>query len=196
MPAWPSKSVPASWHGPIAGGDVTEISAKRLADGISAQVPDWSREKKERFWDPSRALIAAIRSYQRHAAGVGPLAALGRFFAKCRHHFWSIVTGADIPLMTRIAGGLMMPHPNGIVIHVDVEIGPNCLIMQNVTLGVTSRQGTPRIGGHVDISVGATILGPVTIGDHAVIGAHALVTKDVPAGAVMISPLAQIRLDD
>jgi serine O-acetyltransferase len=175
---------------------VTEISAKRLSDGISAEVPDWSREKKTRFWDPSRALIAAIRSHQRHVAGAGPIAGLARFLAKCRHHFWSIVTGADIPLMTRIAGGLMMPHPNGIVIHGDVEIGPNCLIMQNVTLGMSGRQGAPRIGGHVDISVGASILGPVTIGDHAVIGAHALIMKDVPAGAVMISPLAQIKPDN
>ena len=175
---------------------MTTISAKRLSDGISAEVPDWSREKKNRFWDPSRALIAAIRSYQRHSAGGGPFAGPGRFLAKCRHHFWSIVTGADIPLTTRIAGGLMMPHPNGIVIHAEAEIGPNCLIMQNVTLGMTGKQGAPRIGGHVDISVGASILGPVTVGDHAVIGAHALIVKDVPAGAVMVSPLAQIMPDN
>lgn len=87
-----------------------------------------------------------------------------------------------------------MPHPNGIVIHPQVEIGPNCLIMQQVTLGVRGKGGLPRIGGHVDISVGASILGPVTVGDHARIGAHALVIEDIPAGAVVLAPLPQIRI--
>ena len=171
------------------------VSAKRPPGGISAEVPDWSREERTIFWDPSRALIASIRSYQRHAARSGPVAALGRGLAKYRHRFWSVVTGADIPVVTRIAGGLLMPHPSGIVIHPEVEIGPNCLIMQRVTLGMTGRPGAPKIGGHVDISTGASILGPVTVGDHAIIGAHALVTKDVPAGAVMLAPLAQIRTE-
>ncbi len=54
-----------------------------------------------------------------------------------RHRFWSVVTGADIPLGCRIGGGLLLPHPNGVVIHPDAAIGPNCLIFQQVTLGVT-----------------------------------------------------------
>ncbi len=178
---------------------MTSHLARRVAGGISAQVPDWTREARRGMrWDPSRSLIAAIRSYQRHAAGRGPMASLGRKLAVLRHRFWSVVTGADIPVSTRIAGGLLMPHPNGIVIFPDVEIGPNCLIMQRVTLGVQGggKDGVPKIGGHVDISVGATILGPVTIGDHAVIGAHALVVKDVPAGAVVLSPLGEIRAEE
>jgi serine O-acetyltransferase len=175
---------------------VNAIPARRLERGISAEIPDWSREARRGLeWAPSRALLAAIRSYQRQDGRSGPLAAFGRFTAKLRHRFWSVVTGADIPLGTRIAGGLLMPHPNGIVIHPDVEIGPNCLIMQQVTLGVSGKPGAPRIGGHVDISVGATILGPVVVGDHALIGAHALVVKDVPAGALVLGPLGQIKTD-
>lgn len=79
-----------------------------------------------------------------------------------------------------------MPHPNGIVIHPAAEIGPNCVIFQQVTLGTTrNRRGVPKLGGHVDVGAGAKILGPVTIGDHAMIGANAVVTHDVTAGAIV-----------
>ena len=87
-----------------------------------------------------------------------------------------------------------MPHPNGIVVHPDVRIGPNCLIFQQVTIGtVGSRPGAPRIGGHVDIGAGARILGPVTIGDHAVVGANAVVLTDVPSYGVAVGVPAEVR---
>jgi serine O-acetyltransferase len=73
----------------------------------------------------------------------------------------------------------LLPHPNGIVIHPDVEIGPNCLIFQQVTLGSNGR-GTPTIGGRVDIGAGAKVIGAVTIGPQAQIGANSVVTCDVP----------------
>ena len=79
-----------------------------------------------------------------------------------------------------------MPHPNGIVFHPKARIGPNCLIFQQVTIGVTrAGQTPPIIGAHVDIGAGAKVLGSVRIGDHAVIGANAVVLKDVPAGATV-----------
>ncbi len=157
---------------------------------ISATVPDWSRERKIRFlqWNPSRSLLAAIRSYQ---SARGPLAGLQRRLAIHRHRLWSIVTGADIPIMSPIGGGLMIPHPNGIVIHPGSKIGPNCLIFQQVTIGATER-GTPQVGGHVDVGAGARIIGPVTIGDHARIGANAVVTSDVPAGATAVGIPARV----
>ncbi|MBT2185688.1 serine acetyltransferase [Sphingobium nicotianae] len=162
---------------------------------ISAEVPDWNREAKGAFeWAPSRALLASIRAYQRHRAGRGPVAALGRVFATLRHRFWSVVTGADIPVTCRIGGGLLMPHPNGIVVHPEAVIGPNCLFMQQVTIGMRAGK-VPVIGGHVDIGAGAAILGLVTIGNHARIGAHALVIHDMPEGAVAMAPLAQIKSD-
>lgn len=110
-----------------------------------------------------------------------------------RHRLWSIVTGADIPINSRIGGGLLIPHPNGIVIHSDVEIGPNCLIFQQVTIGATAH-GVPKIGGHVDIGAGAKVIGPVTVGAHAVIGANAVVTTDVPAGATAVGIPARILI--
>ena len=87
-----------------------------------------------------------------------------------RHRFWSVVTGAEIPLTCQIGGGLLVPHPNGIVIHPDARIGVNCLNFHQVTLGSRGRGGVPEIAGHVDIGAGAKILGPVKIGSHARIG--------------------------
>lgn len=151
------------------------------ASVISADVPDWTRERKPFFsWDPSRSLLASIRAYQRHAASKSPLNLIGRKLAVVRHRFWSAVAGADIPINSNISGGLLIPHPNGIVIHPEARIGPNCLIFHQVTIGIGKR-GIPRIGGHVDIGAGAKILGGVTIGDHARIGANAVVLSDVPA---------------
>ncbi len=153
---------------------------------VSAQEPDWSREALSGGWQPSRALLRSIRAYQSHNG-------LRRRLAVLRHRFWSVVTGADIPLNAQIAGGLLLPHPNGVVIHPDAEVGPNCLLFQQVTLGtIAEKPGAPRLGGHVDVGAGAKILGPVTIGDHAVIGANAVVLSDIPAGAVAVGSPARV----
>jgi len=159
---------------------------------ISAETADWSREHKPVCaWKPSRSLLASIRAYQRHT-GRGPIHALARGIAVLRHAFWSVVSGADIPLNCRLGGGLLLPHPNGVVIHPSVDVGPNCLVFQQVTLGAGSRPGFPRLGGHVDVGAGAKILGGVTIGDHARIGANAVVMIDVPAGATAVGIPARI----
>jgi serine O-acetyltransferase len=154
----------------------------------SATEPDWDRERRQRGkWDPPRALLASIRDYQRTRSGVG------KRWAVLRHRFWSAVTGADIPLNCKIAGGLMIPHPNGIVIHSDTEIGPNCLILQQVTLGL-GRGGVPTVGANVNIGAGAKLLGGFHVGDHAVIAAMAVVTRDVPDRALMMGmPARMVR---
>jgi serine O-acetyltransferase len=146
--------------------------------GISAETADWSRERMRRGeWNPGKKLLASIRDYQKHRGFRRKLAVL-------RHRFWSAVSGAEIPLHTPIGGGLKIPHPNGIVIHPGARIGPNCLLFQQVTIG--DANGIPTIGGHVDIGAGARILGPIHVGDHARIGANAVVLTDVPAGATMV----------
>ena len=160
---------------------------------ISAELPDWSREYKRFFsWDPSRALLASIRSYQRNSNSRIPWRVLIKKWAVLRHCFWSVITGADIPLNCQIGGGLLLPHPNGIVIHPSARIGPNCLIFQQVTIGTRKGEILPVIGGHVDIGAGAKILGNVHIGDHACIGANAVVIKDVPSGKTAVGVLATI----
>jgi serine O-acetyltransferase len=159
---------------------------------VSAETPDWSRERKSIVeWAPSRALIASIRAYQRHTTSRGWLAPLLRKVAVLRHRWWSAVTGADVPLNCRLGGGLLLPHPNGIVIHPDAEVGPNCLLFQQVTLG-GGKGGAPKLGGHVDVGAGAKILGGITIGPNAKIGANSVVLHDVPPGATAVGVPARI----
>jgi serine O-acetyltransferase len=155
------------------------------AGGVSADVADWSREKPRQFWDPGRKLLLTIRRYQYWRCREGIMPTCVCKWLVLRHRFWSTVTGADIPLNCRIGGGLLITHPNGIVIHPDATIGVNCLIFQQVTIGA-GNGGVPAIGGHVDIGAGAKILGAVEIGAHAKIGANAVVLEDVPTGATAI----------
>jgi serine O-acetyltransferase len=163
------------------------------AQSISSEVADWSREDKAFMaWQPGRSLLASIRAYQRLESRRGPLAMIGRKIAVLRHRYWSVVSGADIPLNSQLGGGLLIPHPNGIVIHPRATVGVNCLIHQQVTIGVGGRPGVPRIGGHVDIGAGAKILGGIGLGDHARIGANAVVLDDVPTGATAVGIPARV----
>ena len=163
-------------------------------EAVSATVPDWSREAKPFWaWAPSRSLLASLRDDARHAEGRMPWHALLRKWAVLRHRFWSVMTGAEIPLGCRIGGGLLLPHPNGVVIHCDVVIGPNCLIFQQVTLGV-SGAGVPTLGGHVDVGAGAKVVGLIHVGDHALIGANAVVLRDVPPGATAVGVPAVVKV--
>lgn len=160
---------------------------------ISATVPDWSREQfVRRAWNPGKRLLHAIRRYQYWKVRGGPAGRLMLIWYIARWRKWSAISGADIPPDSRIGGGLMIPHPNGIVIHPTAEIGVNCLIFQQVTIGTGPIPGVPRIGGHVDIGAGARVLGGITIGDHARIGANAVVIRDVPAGAIAVGVPARI----
>lgn len=153
---------------------------------VSEHDPDWTREHKRWLdWNPGRSLLASIRGYQRQAGRRGPHRMLLRWGYVLKHRFWAAVSGADIPLNCRIGGGLLIPHPNGIVIHPACEVGPNCLILQQVTIG-SGKGGVPTLGGHVDVGAGAKILGAVHVGHHAVIGANAVVVNDVVSSTTVV----------
>jgi len=101
--------------------------------------------------------------------------------------------GTDICSAAQIGEGIRIAHPHGIVIGGAVETGSYCHILQGVTLGGNSdkvREGDPtwtmpRLGRRVRIGPGAKVLGPVWIGDDAVVGANAVVTKDVQSGCIV-----------
>jgi serine O-acetyltransferase len=156
------------------------------ANDISAIKPDWGREAKGFWqWHPSRSLLASIRTWQRCQHSRNPILILRRRIAVIQHRFWSAVTGADIPVNCQLGGGLLIPHPNGIVIHPHAIIGVNCLIFQQVTIG-QAHAGVPKLGGHVDVGAGAKILGNVRIGDHALVGANSVVINDVDSHRTVV----------
>lgn len=138
------------------------------------KVPDWQREMPQKFWDPSRKLLASIRAHQRYNKKSNLYSKLLCKVCVLRHRFWSAVCGADIPINSNLGGGLLMPHPNGIVIHQNAIVGANCLILQQVTL-----TSDVKLGFHVDVGAGAKILGPLSVGNNVKIGANAVVISDV-----------------
>ena len=88
----------------------------------------------------------------------------------------------DIHPATRIGHGIMFDHATGIVIGETAVIGNDCTIMQGVTLGGTGKEigdRHPKVGNGVLVSVGAKILGNISIGDKAKVAAGSVVLKDV-----------------
>ena len=148
---------------------------------------DWSREEKSFFsWCPSKSLLAAHRAYAE--CGRSHYKRPKRILAILRHRFWSVISGCEIPLKTHIGGGLLLPHPNGVVISRYAVIGTNCTISQQVTIGAidSDPMNNPSIGSGVYIGSGAKILGRVHIGDGARIGANTVVLKNVPPNTTAV----------
>ena len=83
-----------------------------------------------------------------------------------------------------IGGGLFIQHGFATMITAE-SVGENCWINQQVTIGYNGRGTAPVIGNDVMITCGAKVLGPITLGDRAVIGANAVVIRDVEPGSVM-----------
>ncbi|MNS93196.1 Serine acetyltransferase [compost metagenome] len=109
----------------------------------------------------------------------------------CEFNRW--LTGIEIHPGATVGHRLVIDHGMGVVIGETAEIGDDCIIFHGVTLGGTKFDPVkrhPTVGNKVLIGTGAKVLGPVKVGDGAVIGANAVVVKDVPAGAVMLGPLA------
>ncbi|MEI2775986.1 MAG: serine O-acetyltransferase [Tetrasphaera sp.] len=97
------------------------------------------------------------------------------------------VTGVEIHPGATIGRRFFIDHGMGVVIGETAEIGDDCMLYHQVTLGGRSMERVkrhPTLGDRVTIGAGAKVLGPVYIGDDAQVGANSVVVKDVPAGAI------------
>ena len=129
---------------------------------------------------------------------------IANFFAIAKFHlvariisqFSRFLTGIEIHPKADIGKNLFIDHGMGVVIGETSEIGDNVTIYHMATLGgispsVNSNEQRnikrhPTLKDNVVVGSGAQILGPVTVGKNAKIGANAVVTKDVPENAVMV----------
>ncbi|EHK2442486.1 serine acetyltransferase [Clostridium perfringens] len=103
--------------------------------------------------------------------------------------------GIQISCTSDIGPGFTLPHFGDIVMGEGVKIGKNCTVLQGVTIGSNlfkNRFKLATIGDNVLIGAGAKIIGPVNIGNNVTIGANAVVTKDIPDGAVVAGNPAKI----
>jgi len=127
--------------------------------------------------------------------------------ARIISQFSRFLTGIEIHPKAKIGKNLFIDHGMGVVIGETSEIGDNVTIYHMVTLGgiapsINSKDQRnikrhPTIEDEVVIGSGAQVLGPVTVGRCAKIGANAVITKDVPEKAVMVGiPAKNVGLAD
>ena len=164
-------------------------------DLLSQIKEDWIAHKRD--W--TRPGFRAIASYR---FGVwrmtvnpkilrAPLSIVYRWmYRKCRN-----VYGIELPYTAKLGRRVIFEHQHGIVIHGASVIGDDCIIRQGVTLGNKSLDrpdDAPTLGHRVNVGAGAKILGAVTIGDDAGIGANSVVLRDVPADSIAVGIPARI----
>ncbi|MEO0411044.1 MAG: serine O-acetyltransferase EpsC [Pseudomonadota bacterium] len=142
-----------------------------------------------------------------HAAGLHMLAhalwtAKLTFLARWVSQIARLTTGIEIHPAARIGKNFFIDHGMGVVIGETAEIGDDVTLYHSVTLGgVNPANGKggkrhPTLEDGVIVGAGAQILGAITVGERARIGANAVVTKDVSGGATMVGNPAKPTLVD
>nr|WP_082121543.1 serine O-acetyltransferase [Endomicrobium proavitum] len=119
------------------------------------------------------------------------------FLARFASHIGRFLTGIEIHPGAQIGRRLFIDHGMGVVIGETAEIGDDVLIYKGVLLGGTSlkkEKRHPTIGNNVVLGSNAIVLGAITVGDNARVGAASVVTHDVPANATAVGVPARISL--
>lgn len=156
---------------------------------------EWARVIGKAFLSPSShcAVLFRISSALYQYRLLRPLA----FAVRTMSVVWG---GTEIHPAAQIGPGLCLVHSQKILIGEGVVIGAHARICHGVSIGGDLGRGMegkqsdwPRFGDNVTIGMDAIIMGPVTVGDGAVIGAQALVIKDVPPHAIVSGSPATIR---
>lgn len=128
---------------------------------------------------------------------------LSHFFYKHRWFFMArlisqvarFLTGIEIHPGAKIGRRLLIDHGMGVVIGETAEIGDDCTIYHQVTLGGTGKDKNkrhPTIGNNVMVGAGAKVLGPINIGNNVKIGAGAIVLKSVGSNVTVVGVPAKI----
>ncbi|HEX2703777.1 MAG TPA: serine O-acetyltransferase [Solirubrobacteraceae bacterium] len=143
-------------------------------------------------WPGIQALLAHRVAHALEEAGVPVLPGAIAFTART-------VTGIEIHPAARIGDGLFIDHGSGVVIGETARIGNDVTLYQGVTLGGTgfsTGKRHPTVEDNVTIGSGAKLLGPITIGHGAKIGANSVVVSDVPENATVVGvPGHPVRVD-
>lgn len=123
-----------------------------------------------------------------------------RLLARLLSHGARLLTGIEIHPGAEIGRRFFIDHGTGVVIGETARVGDDCTLYHGVTLGGTSwSQGKrhPTLGNGVMVGAGAKILGPLNIGDKAMVGANSVVIRDVPAGRTVVGiPAKVVRLKE
>jgi serine O-acetyltransferase len=143
-------------------------------------------------WPGIHALLAYRVAHAMHVSGVPLLPRLISMLAR-------MVSGIEIHPAAVIGRGLFIDHGSGVVVGETAEVGDNVTLYQGVTLGGTGFQTGkrhPTVEDNVTIGSGAKLLGPITIGHGAKVGANSVVITDVPPNSTVVgNPGHPVRVD-
>jgi serine O-acetyltransferase len=166
-----------------------DVHAARDRDPAASGV---SKVEIVATWPGIHALLAYRVAHALAGSGVPLLPRLISMFTRA-------VTGIEIHPAARIGKGLFIDHGAGVVIGETAEIGDDVTLYQGVTLGGTgfaAGKRHPTVQDNVTIGSGAKLLGPITIGHGAKIGANSVVITDVPPNSTVVgNPGHPVRVD-
>lgn len=153
----------------------TFLEADYLAQNVLGLSP------LARLRKPTVRFVKALRTVEYHRRPGAPLSEIPlRVLANRRLARLSVATGISI-LPGTFGKGLGLPHYGSIVVHSKARFGNFCVLQNATNIGV-SNGGVPSGGDFIYIAPGAVIYGDITIGSYSVIGANAVISRDVPAG--------------
>lgn len=143
-------------------------------------------------WSGIQALLAHRVAHVLHGAGVPLLPRLIAMFSR-------MFTGIEIHPAAEIGQGFFIDHGSGVVVGETAKIGNDVTLYQGVTLGGTgfaTGKRHPTVEDNVTIGSGAKLLGPITVGHGAKIGANSVVITDVPPNSTVVgNPGHPVRVE-
>src|SRR5919202_2365502 len=166
-----------------------DLAAVRERDPAATGVPTVELLAS---WPGLHAVLAHRVAHALHAARVPVVPRALAYVTRS-------VTGIEIHPAARVGDALFIDHGMGVVIGETAELGANVTVYQGVTLGGTgfaTGKRHPTVEDNVTIGSGAKLLGPITIGHGAKIGANAVVIHDVPPNSTVVgNPGQVVRVD-
>lgn len=166
---------------------------KRLREDINfAKQVDPAARSKFEIW----LTYSGIHALSRHRVANFFYRAHLKLLARIISQVAKFFTGIEIHPAAKIASGVFIDHGSGVVIGETAVIEKNVVIYQGVTLGGTGKDNGkrrhPTIKEGAVISCGAKVLGGITVGEYAKVGAGSVVLKDVPPRATVVGVPARI----
>jgi serine O-acetyltransferase len=181
----------------MAGFELARVVKELRRDLQAARTRDPAARGVGQFeliatWPGIHALIAHRIAHALDAAGVSLLPRLISMTTRT-------LTGIEIHPAARIGSGLFIDHGTGVVIGETADIGNDVTLYQGVTLGGTgfaTGKRHPTVQDNVTIGSGAKLLGPITVGHGAKIGANSVVITDVPPHSTVVgNPGHPVRIE-
>ena len=155
---------------------------------LRSYAGDWTQQG---FW----ALAVHRFGAWRYLVKVGPIRKIFSCLYKVADKAVQVFCGIELPCEAAVGSGTRIDHFGGVIVSGYASIGDGCVIRQGVTIGLKNEDEpcAPQIGNGVNIGAGAKLLGDITIGDGAVIGANAVVLHNVPPRHLAVGIPARIQ---